>query len=114
MLHTLFSLVTNNILLLSLSLSCFNQNFFFFFWIRGNLTSRKAHFVGPGERVKPRLSQALTRGARPDSNTRPAVQISIPLPSRYAPWGLVSIKTLNNNTRKIRVQTIHFFLSRFF
>jgi hypothetical protein len=45
--------------------------------------------VGPGEEVKPRLSQALTRGARPDSNSRPAVQISNPLPSRYAPWGLV-------------------------
>jgi len=45
----------------------------FFFWIRGNLTLRKAHFVGSGEGVKPRLSQALTRGARPDSNSRPAV-----------------------------------------
>jgi len=61
--------------------------FFFFFWIQGNPTLRKAHFVGPDERVKPRLSQALTRGARPDSNSRPAVQISNPLPSRYAPWG---------------------------
>jgi hypothetical protein len=59
----------------------------FFFWIRGNPTPRKAHFVGPGERVKPRLSQALTRGARPDSNSKLAVQISSPLPSRYAPWG---------------------------
>jgi len=63
------------------------NNFFFFFWIRGNPTSWKAHFVGPGERVKPRLSQALTKGARPDSNSRPAVQISSPLPSRHAPWG---------------------------
>jgi len=59
----------------------------FFFLIRGNPTPRKLHFVGPGERVKPRLSQALTRGARPDSNSRPAVQISSPLPSRYAHWG---------------------------
>jgi len=58
---------------------------FFFFWIRGNPTSRKAHFMGPGERVKPRLSQALTKGARPDSNSRPAVQISSPLSSRHAP-----------------------------
>jgi len=58
----------------------------FFFWIRGNLTSRKAHFVGPGEGVKPRLSQVLTKGARPDSNSRPAVQISNPLPSRYTSW----------------------------
>ena len=60
---------------------------FFFFWIRGNPTSRKTHFVGPGERVKPRLSQTLTRSARPDSNSRPAVQISNPLPPRYTPWG---------------------------
>jgi len=45
----------------------------FFFWIRGNSILRKAHFVGSGERVKPRLSQALTRGARPDSNSRPTV-----------------------------------------
>jgi hypothetical protein len=58
-----------------------------FFWIQGNPTPRKAHFVSPGERVKPRLSQALTRGARPDLNSRPAVQISNPLSSRYAPWG---------------------------
>jgi hypothetical protein len=60
----------------------------FFFWIRGNSTSQKAHFMGPGEQAKLRLSQTLTRGARPDSNSRPAVQISSPLPSRYAPWGL--------------------------
>jgi hypothetical protein len=67
-----------------------NNNFLLlhFFWIRGNLTPRKAHFVGPGEGVKPWLSQALTRGARPDSNSRAAVQISNPLPSRYASWGL--------------------------
>jgi hypothetical protein len=45
----------------------------------------KAYFVGPGERVKPRLFQALTRGTRPDSNSRPTVQISSPLPSRHAP-----------------------------
>jgi len=61
---------------------------FFFFWIRGNLTPWKAHFVGPGEGVKPRLSQAFIRDACPDSNSRPTVQISNPLPSRYAPWGL--------------------------
>jgi hypothetical protein len=70
----------------------------FFFWIRGNSTSRKAHFVGPGEWVKLRLSQALTRGARPDSNSRPAVQISSLLSSRYAPWEpyhlLLSVYTL--------------------
>jgi hypothetical protein len=56
-----------------------------FFWIRGNLIPRKAYFVGPDEGVKFRLSQTFTRGARPDSNSRPAVQISNPLPSRYAP-----------------------------
>jgi len=44
--------------------------------------------VGPDEGVKPQLSQALTRDARPDSNSRPAMQISNPLPSRYACWGL--------------------------
>jgi len=40
--------------------------------------------MGLGERVKSRLSQALTRDTRPDSNSRPAVQILNPLPSRYA------------------------------
>jgi hypothetical protein len=55
----------------------------FIFLIRGNPTSRKAYFVGPGERVKLRLSQALTRGVRPDLNSRPAMQISNPLPLRY-------------------------------
>jgi len=33
--------------------------------------------VGSGEGVKPRLSQALTRGARPDSNSRLAVSSCI-------------------------------------
>jgi len=37
------------------------------------------------ERVKSRLSQTLTRGARSDSNSRPVMQISSSLPSRYAP-----------------------------
>ena len=50
--------------------------------------SRKPHlpesvFCGSGERVKFRLFQALTRGARPDSNSRPAVLISSPLLSHY-------------------------------
>jgi len=70
--------ITKNIFLLSL----------FFFWIRGNPTPWKTHFVGSDERVKPRLSQALTRGARPDSNSRLPVQISNLLSSRYVPWGL--------------------------
>ena len=56
----------------------------FFFRFEETPSPRKAHFMDPGERVKPRLSQALSRGARPDSNSRPTVQISNPLPSRYA------------------------------
>ena len=71
----------------------------FFFSIQGNPTPRKAHFVGPGERVKPWLSQDLTRGARPDSNSRPAVQISSPLPSRHAPWGQREMLILVNVVR---------------
>jgi len=59
--------------------------FFFFFGFEETSLLRKAYFVGPGEEIKPRLSQALIRGARPDSNLRPAVQISNTLPSRYAP-----------------------------
>ena len=58
---------------------------FFFFWIRGNPILQKTYFIGTDERVKPQMSQALTRDARPDSNSRPAVQISSALPSRYAP-----------------------------
>jgi len=60
------------------------QNYYYYYFIRENPTLWKAHFMDPGERVKSRLSQALTRSARPDSNSRPAVQISNPLPSRYA------------------------------
>jgi hypothetical protein len=69
---------------------------FFFFWIRGNHTSRKAHFMGPGEWVKHWLSQDLTRGARPDSNSRPAMQISNPLPSRYIPGNVYEVLTNQN------------------
>jgi len=67
--------------------------------------------VGPGEGVKPRLSQALTRGARPDSNSRPAVQISNPLPSRYAPWGpdFRCLLTLNNDSLKPFTQRLKLF-----
>jgi len=91
---------------------------FFFFWIRGNLTPRKAHFVGPGEGVKPQLSQALTRDARPDSNSRPAVQISNPLPSRYAPWGhthacLLRLEDLNQE-RIPKTKSIIFKISLIF
>ena len=37
----------------------------FFFLIQGNSTSQKAYFMSPGERVKYRLSQTITRSARP-------------------------------------------------
>jgi len=47
---------------------------------------RKMYFMGSGKGVKSQLFQAFTRGARPDSNSRPAVQISNSLSSRYAPW----------------------------
>jgi len=57
----------------------------FFFGFEDTSPFWKAHFVGPGEGVKSRLSQALTRGAHPNSNSRPAVQISNLLPSRYVP-----------------------------
>jgi hypothetical protein len=73
--------------------------FFFFFFFLKKPTFQKTYFVGPGERVKFWLSQALTRGARPDSNSRPAVQISNPLPSRYALWGYF-IKTPNIYIKK--------------
>jgi hypothetical protein len=45
----------------------------FFFLDSRKPHSRKAHLVGLGEGVKPWLSHALTRGVRPDSNSRPAV-----------------------------------------
>jgi len=47
---------------------------------------RSEHFMGLGEGVKSRLFQTLIRDAHPDSNSRPAVQTSNPLPSRYAHW----------------------------
>jgi len=45
--------------------------------------------MDPGERVKSRLSQALIKGTRPDSNSRLVVQISSSLPSCYAPYGQI-------------------------
>jgi hypothetical protein len=57
-----------------------NQNLFFLF---EETLPRKTHFMGPGELVKHPLSKALTRGTHPDSNSRPAMQISSPLPSHY-------------------------------
>jgi len=68
-----------------LFLSLINLKKNIFFWIQGNSAHGKAHFVGLGEQVKPWLLQALTRGAHPNLNLRPAVQISSPLPSRHAP-----------------------------
>jgi hypothetical protein len=49
---------------------------FFFFNLRKPHSLQKMYFVDPGEEVKSRLFQALTRDAHPDSNSRPAVQIS--------------------------------------
>jgi hypothetical protein len=46
-------------------------SFFFFEFVE-----TQARFVDPDKRVKSWLFQALIRGARPDSNSRPAVQIS--------------------------------------
>jgi hypothetical protein len=45
--------------------------------------------VGPGEQVKIQLSQALTRDVRPDSNSRPTVQISSSLSSHHVSCGHV-------------------------
>jgi hypothetical protein len=56
----------------------FCWNFLFFLHSR-NPIPRKVYFVGPGERVKPWLSQTLTRGTYPDSNSKPAVQNLSPL-----------------------------------
>jgi len=57
-----------------------NLNFILFYFIQGNPIFWKAYIVGSGEQVKLRLSQALIKDARPDSNSRSAVQISSPLP----------------------------------
>jgi len=46
--------------------------------------------MGLGEGIKFQLSQALIRGARLDSNSRLAVQISNPLPLRYAKISILS------------------------
>jgi len=61
--------------------------------------------MGPGEGVKSRLSQALTRGARSNSNSRLAVQISNPLPSRYAPWEQVDHDT-NDSWRDMGIRKL--------
>jgi len=58
--------------------------------------------MDPGVWVKPRLSPALTRGSRPDSNSRPAVQISNPLPPRYIPWRLTRTYTYKEKIKTTR------------
>jgi hypothetical protein len=64
----------------------FIEHFIYLFWIRENLIFWKAHFVGPGERLKPRLSQALIKDAHPDSNLRSVVHISNSLSSHHTYW----------------------------
>jgi hypothetical protein len=51
--------------------------------------------MAPGEQVKPRLFQALTKDVCPDSNSKSAIQISSFLPSRYA------LEDKKNNTLSI-------------
>jgi hypothetical protein len=63
-----------------------------FFLFEETSLFRKAYFVGLDERVKLRLSQTLTINTCPDSNSRPAVQISNPLPSRYTYWVRVGLQ----------------------
>jgi hypothetical protein len=62
--------------------------------------------VGSGERVKHWLSQALIKNTRPDSNSRPAMQISNPLLSHQTPLGLLT-KPLPQKTLHCDVYTIH-------
>jgi hypothetical protein len=53
----------------------------FFFGFEETSPLYKVYFVGPGEEIKSRLFQALTKNACPDSNSKSAVQILNPLPS---------------------------------
>jgi len=93
-----------------------------FFFIRENSILQKTHFVGLNERVKLRLSRALTRDARPDSNSRPVVHISSPLPSRYAtskPLSLFSVlsrylSSLQKKPRRVKRRARLVFFSFFF
>ena len=86
----------------------FNFLFKLFFFLDSRKPHpRKAHFVGPGKRVKPRLSQALTRGARPDSNSRPAMQISNSLSSRHAHWRHFSFQTATRELLKCYLYTLN-------
>ena len=73
-----------------------NLPVYFFFGFE-ETPSLKTYFVGSDERVKPRLSQTLTRDLRSDSNSRPAVQISSPLLSRHGPRSLLLIIKSQDN-----------------
>jgi hypothetical protein len=57
--------------------------------------------VGSDKRVKLQLSQVFTRGARPDSNSRPTMQISSPLLSRYAFWKLLYVQSLTHTGTRV-------------
>ena len=50
------------------------RDILFFFLDSRKPHPRKVYFVGLDERVKSQLSHALTKDARPDSNSRPAIQ----------------------------------------
>ena len=70
--------------ILLFNLFVFLPNDFTFFFLNSRKPHlREIHFINPGERVKPRLFQVLTRDARLDSNSRFTVQISSFLPSRH-------------------------------
>jgi hypothetical protein len=85
----------------------FNFLFKYFFFYSRKPQPRKAYFVGPGEWVKLWLSQALIRDARPDSNSRPAMQISNPLSSPHAHWRLFSFQTATRELLKCYLYTLN-------
>jgi len=71
---------------------------------------QKMHFMSPGKGVKLRLFQALRRDARPDSNSRPAVQILNSLSSRYVHHNLYQERNMVNQTsfsKPIKASMIH-------
>lgn len=49
----------------------------YFFLDSRNPIFQKVYFIGPSERVKPRLSHTLTRDAGPESNSRSAMHIML-------------------------------------
>ena len=89
----------------------YNLNIYNFFFLDSRKpTFRKAHFVDPSEWVKLRLSQTLTRGTCPDSNSRFTVQISSPLPSHHAtrPLRTLNIYTSTHNLLNLDVTFFRF------